>query len=115
KKKKKKIARFHFLQILREQSSQAVCRSLTYMLFQPETKGLASVVLMASHEYAETIPKHECAGRLLSIHMNNEDAEVLKQAVVEFANHSCNSLRSAAFRTPQLSRWCTGGGILTCI
>ncbi|GMR50523.1 hypothetical protein PMAYCL1PPCAC_20718, partial [Pristionchus mayeri] len=41
---KRNNARFHFRQILKEQRSQAVCRSLTYLLFGLETKWLASVI-----------------------------------------------------------------------
>ncbi|GMR31280.1 hypothetical protein PMAYCL1PPCAC_01475, partial [Pristionchus mayeri] len=91
---KVKKARWHFHRILTKVSSQAVCQSLVYLLCNSRTTSLASEILKIE------LNDDEFGGRLISIHMNHEDADVLKWAINRFADPSCKNLPTAAFRTP---------------
>ncbi|GMR50544.1 hypothetical protein PMAYCL1PPCAC_20739, partial [Pristionchus mayeri] len=91
---KVQIARRNFLQILKEESSQAVCQSLVYLLCNTQTASFASEILKTD------LDVDEYGGRLISMHMNVEEAEVLRWAVNIFADASCKNLSTAAFRTP---------------
>ncbi|GMR31465.1 hypothetical protein PMAYCL1PPCAC_01660, partial [Pristionchus mayeri] len=91
---KVKKARDEFHCILTKVSSQGVCQSLVYLLCNALTTSLASEILKIE------LDDDEFGGRLISIHMNHEDAEVLKWAIDRFADPSRKNLPTAAYRTP---------------
>ncbi|GMS98025.1 hypothetical protein PENTCL1PPCAC_20200 [Pristionchus entomophagus] len=92
-----------FSLLLERQSSQAVCQSLTYLLCQSQTASLASEILKME------LDDEKNGGRLISMHMNNEDAEVLQWAIDKFADESCKTKAYVALGTPATSemveRW----------
>ncbi|GMR50831.1 hypothetical protein PMAYCL1PPCAC_21026, partial [Pristionchus mayeri] len=87
-------ARKLFYQILAKKSSPAVCQSLVYLLSHAQTASLASEILKTE------LDDDDFGGRFISMHMNAKDANVLIWAVDRFADPSCKTLETAAFRKP---------------